>query len=186
MKRAAQSARRGFTLIEVMVALALAGTVALLAHRLFGVVLEGSRKLGIEVRALDREQNAARLLSSMFLSTAVGTDGDTPFEGHSDRVRFSAWTESEEGWFERREIAVSLVGARLQAEISPGESVVLGDSVQALAVDYLLELGAGSRWVAEWISPVTAPLAVRVRTRRQPLRGSTRSDTTIYLIKARG
>lgn len=186
MKQPPESARRGFTLVEVMVALALAGTVALLAHRLFGVVLEGSRQLGIEARTLDREQNAGRLLSSMLLSIAVGTAGDAQFEGRSDRVRFSAWMETEDGWFERREIAVALAGARLQATISPGESVVLGDSVQALALDYLLELGAESRWVAEWISPVTAPLAVRVRTRRQPLRSSARSDTTIYLIKARG
>jgi prepilin-type N-terminal cleavage/methylation domain-containing protein len=178
--------RRGFSLVEVMIALALAGTVALLAHRLFGVVLEGSRQLAIEARALDREQNAGRVLSSMLLSTAVGTDGDTPFQGHADRVRFSAWMETEDGWFERREIALWLAEGRLQATISPGASLVLGDSVQALELDYLLELGAATRWVAEWISPVTAPLAVRVRTRRQPLRGSARSDTTIYLIKARG
>ena len=63
-----------------------------------------------------------------------------------------------------------------------GERVLLADSVEAVGLDYLLEPGIQAAWVQEWISAVSAPLAVRARVRR----AGGRTDTTLYLIKARG
>ena len=63
------------------------------------------------------------------------------------------------------------------------------DSVAELALDYLLEPGAESRWVREWVSPVSAPLAVRMRIEKAGC--GTRDarcvvDTLLFLIKERG
>jgi prepilin-type N-terminal cleavage/methylation domain-containing protein len=177
---------RGFTLIEVMVALVLTGMIALLAHRIFAAALDGSDHLQRAVRSLDREQNARRLLSAMLLSVAVGTGpGDAAFEGDPEKVRFTAWLETPEGWFERKPVELSLEAGRLLVAIPPEPPVVLRDSVTILEFDYLLELGAHSHWVSEWMSPVTAPLAVRLRMTRRLGSGSV-ADTMLYLIKARG
>jgi prepilin-type N-terminal cleavage/methylation domain-containing protein len=186
MNRGRRSAHRGFTLVEVMVALVLVGMIALLAHRTFAAALDGSDRLQRAVRSLDREQNARRLLAAMLLSVAVGTGAaDAAFEGGPQKIRFTAWLETPEGWFERKPIELSLEAGRLLAAIPPEPPVVLGDGVTFLAFDYLLELGAQSRWVSEWMSPVTAPLAVRVRMTRR-LGSSSATDTLLYLIKARG
>jgi prepilin-type N-terminal cleavage/methylation domain-containing protein len=176
----------GFTLVEVLVSLVLAGTAALLAHGLFSVAVQGSAQLRAARHALDRGSNLRRFLASAFLSIEVGADGAGSFVGHSDRVRFAAWLQTADGWFERRDIVLSLQAGRLLATISPDPPVVLSDSVVTLALDYLLEPGAEARWVSEWISPVSAPLAVRIRITRRPDGKALLGDSTIYLIKARG
>jgi hypothetical protein len=59
------------------------------------------------------------------------------------------------------------------------------DSVTELALDYLLEPGANTRWVRQWLSPLSAPLAVRLRIERRG--GSSEGvDTLLCLIKERG
>ena len=63
------------------------------------------------------------------------------------------------------------------------------DSVTDLEFDYLLEPGAESRWVKEWVSPVTAPVAIRLRVttgRESGDGGRVVTDTLLFLIKERG
>jgi prepilin-type N-terminal cleavage/methylation domain-containing protein len=177
------SPRRGFTLIEVLVALALTGIVALLAHRLLVVTVTSTRAL-VEVRAnTDQRHQGERWLRQLFGSLeAAGEAGG--FDGRPERLEFSAWTPVAEGWMERRRL---LLEARDRRLILSGElpSLTLADSVLALELDYLLEPGAESRWVRTWQSPVSAPLAVRLRVTRSRNRGI-EVDTMLYLIRERG
>jgi prepilin-type N-terminal cleavage/methylation domain-containing protein len=176
----------GFTLVEVLVSLVIAGTAALLAHGLFSAAVQGSAQLRAARHALDRGSNLRRFLTSAFLSIEVGADGAGSFVGHSDRVRFATWLQTADGWFERRDIVLSLQAGRLFATMSSEPPLVLSDSVVTLGFDYLLEPGTEARWVSEWISPVSAPLAVRIRITRRPDGATLVGDSTIYLIKARG
>ena len=68
------------------------------------------------------------------------------------------------------------------ASVSPGEPLVLVDDAPEVAFDYLLEPGADARWVRQWVSPVTAPLAVRIRVARA---SPAAVDTQLLLIKER-
>src|SRR5206468_1266011 len=65
----------GFTLIEILVALAIAGIVVLMAHSLFATAGAAGRALREARTALDREVNARRWLAATFLSLDVGTGG---------------------------------------------------------------------------------------------------------------
>ena len=69
-----------------------------------------------------------------------------------------------------------------------GESILLADSVTDVAFDYLLEPGEEAKWMREWISPVSAPLAVRIRIQRGTGKGEAGMvvDTLLLLIKERG
>ncbi|MGH7527118.1 MAG: prepilin-type N-terminal cleavage/methylation domain-containing protein [Gemmatimonadales bacterium] len=174
--------RQGFTLVEVLVAVVLSGIVALLAHQLFGAAVDGGRRLRDARLGLDRRGNAHQLLRAAFLSLEVGIDSAGPFSGHRDRVRFSSWLLSADGWLERRTIELGLDGDRWIVAAPPDPDIELADSVTGLRFDYLLEPGAEATWVVEWESAVSAPLAVRVRL----MRTGERVDTMLYLIKARG
>jgi prepilin-type N-terminal cleavage/methylation domain-containing protein len=176
------SRNAGFTLIEVMVALAIGGLVVLTAERLFAGAGDGARLLTEAREQLDRDANARRWLEATFLSLAVGDSGAIGFTGNRDRVRFTAWQLTPGGWFEPCDIDLAMSVGQLVAGAAPGEALTLADSVTDLAFDYLLEPGADTRWVQQWVSPVSAPLAVRVRLGRA--RGVV--DTLLFLIKERG
>src|SRR3989442_6744197 len=174
--------RRGFTLIEVSVALLVGALGVAAAPGVFAGVAHRGRALAAARRALDQEMNARRWLEATFLSLDVGTDSSGGFAGHADRVEFAAWQPSADGWFERRRIALGRSDQQLVAIVMGGDPVALRDSVKDVAFDYLLEPGADARWVPEWLSPVSAPLAVRLRLTTV----AGRVDTLLFLIKARG
>lgn len=178
----------GFTLLEIIVALAIGALVALLAHAVFAAVSTEGRALAAARERLDREANARRWLAASWLSLEVDTAG-AEFDGRADRVAFTTWLRTADGWFERRRIILAAEGARLLAAVMPGQPLVLCDSVQEVAFDYLLALGAESRWVPVWASSASAPLAVRMRVRKvsHPRRESGGAiDTLLFLIKERG
>jgi prepilin-type N-terminal cleavage/methylation domain-containing protein len=176
---------KGFTLVEVLIALLVASMMALLAHGIFSAAVAGSERLQSARRSLDREQGRHRLLTAAFLSTEIGTEG-AAFDGRPQQMSFSAWMPTADGWFELSRLDLTVKDGRLVMAMPPKPPLVLLDSVASGRFDYLLELGADSRWVQEWVSPVSAPLAVRLRFTRKDRFGHLESDTTMYLIKGRG
>jgi prepilin-type N-terminal cleavage/methylation domain-containing protein len=176
--------RRGFTLLEVMVALVIAGTVVLVAERVFATAVDTSRAVTVGRRSLDREINSGRLLGAVFGSIEVGPSA-AQFEGHPSTVRFATWVQGVDGWFERHTVTLRLDQTRFVMRAEGLPPVALAEGVAGLEFDYLMAPGAETRWVREWVSPVSAPLAVRVRLAGSP-RSNASADTAIYLIKARG
>jgi prepilin-type N-terminal cleavage/methylation domain-containing protein len=173
--------RRGFTLIEIVVALTVSGVVVLLAQAVFSAVTDAGREVRVARLALDREANARRWLQAALLSLDVGSDSAAgSFEGRPDRVGFSTWMETPSGWFRRERVTLGRSHDAFVATMY-ADTVVLADSVVAVAFDYLLEPGENTKWAREWISPVSAPLAVRIRVTRR-----TAVDTLLLLIKERG
>ncbi|HKV69639.1 MAG TPA: prepilin-type N-terminal cleavage/methylation domain-containing protein [Gemmatimonadales bacterium] len=175
--------RRGFTLIEVMVALMVSALVVLLAHQVFTGVVDGVARLNAARAALDRSANARRWLTEAFGSLQVGVDSAGSFEGHPDQVVFSTWQRAPEGGLARERVRLLAAGSTLVARTPPG-TLGLADGVRAVEFDYLLEPGANTTWAREWISPVSAPLAVRVRIAY--LGSPERTDTLLLLIGGRG
>ena len=168
----------------MLTALALTGMVALLAHRLLSVTVDAVRNLDHARLAQDRRENARRWLRAALLSLEAGGDAGG-FEGLRDRVTFAAWLEQPNGWSMLERLSLSTRDGRLVASRTASGSLILADSVTTLDLDYLLEPGADTRWVREWLSPLSAPLAVRLRIGRRE--GSTEVvDTLLLLIKERG
>ena len=139
---------------------------------------DGAKAIAISRERLDREVNARRWLKATFLSL------EPPFEGRTDRMSFTSWQLSAGGWFEPKPTELSRNGDRFVG--TSGEPLELAGGVSALAFDYLLDPGADSKWVREWISPVSAPLAVRLRIAGCGMRDAGCVDTLLFLIKERG
>ena len=173
----------GFTLIEVMVALTLSAMVVLLAHQIFSGVVDGVARLN-EARAREtRTANARRWLIEAFGSLQAGVDSAGPFEGHSTSMGFGCWQRVSEGGLRRSRILLGQAGDGLIAQSASGR-IVLADSVARVAFDYLLEPGANTTWAREWLSPVSAPLAVRLRITYLGIPG--RADTLLLVVGGRG
>lgn len=175
----------GFTLVELLVALTLAGLVVLLAHRLFAAATEAARTVHDARIALDREANARRWLQAAALSLDVGQSVGDGFEGRPDHLRFSTWLETADGWFARRRVALGQDGTAFVAVVDQADTIALATDVEVVAFDYLLEPGEDARWVEEWVSAVSAPLAIRLRLRRRARDGG-QADTLLVLVKERG
>ena len=179
----------GFTLIEVLVALTIGALVLLVAHQLLVAVVDRGRALATARSGLDRAANAKRWLTVTFLSLDVGTDSTSGFDGRPAHAAFSTWLLTPDGWFERRQVTLGMEAGLLRATETPGTPIVLTDSVTDVQFDYLLEPGAESRWVREWVSPVSAPVAVRMRIQRARCGmgdGGCVTDTLLFLIEERG
>jgi prepilin-type N-terminal cleavage/methylation domain-containing protein len=170
----------GFTLIEVLVALMIAGIVMLLGHRVFTGVLDGAAHMHHERLALDREANARRFLIDAFGSLDVAND-KIGFVGQPHAVTFGTAQLTPDDWPKPRRLYIGLVTDTLIATLDGLERIDLAIGVTTLDLDYLLEPGANTKWVHEWISPVSAPLAVRMR-----LGYREHADTLLLLIGPRG
>src|SRR6266571_5987796 len=145
-----------------MLALSLGALVVLAAHKIFTGVVDGTRQVNEARTALDRAMNARRWLTAAVASLAVG-DQDGPFIGKPDRVAFGSWQLTADGWLTRRRLALGAADGRFVAVSPQGDPLVLADSVRDVQFDYLLDPGENATWVREWISPVSAPLAIRIR-----------------------
>jgi len=171
--------RGGFTLVEIMVAMTIAAIVIVAAHQLFTGVADGSKAVASARESLDHSSNARRWLKAAFLSL------EPPFDGRSGRVTFTSWQLTPGGWFAPASVTLSAEQDRLLASVS-GQPLGLAAGINEVAFDYLLEPGADSKWVREWVSPVSAPLAIRLRIAGCGRRDATCVDTLLFLVKERG
>jgi prepilin-type N-terminal cleavage/methylation domain-containing protein len=174
--------RRGFTLLELLLALSLSGVAVLLGALLWRQTLSAGAALAVHRAALDRDQGARRWLQSTLGSLEIGAAGDAKFMGEPGRVSFSTWLPEPGGWTQRRDVTLGLEQHALVATTPDAPPLTLVDSVSAVGFDYLLEPGLTSRWAMAWESPISAPLAVRIRLTR--LDGH--ADTLLLLVGPRG
>lgn len=177
----------GFTLIEVMAALAIGAAVVLAAHAAFGGAADAARAL--EDRRATHDADMAGRAAVVRLIASLDLAGPDPagFDGSADSVRFTAWVREPTGRFAWYRIAIGRDEDRLVATAADrrGTRLVtrtLASRVATARFDYLLEVGADERWVAGWRSPVSAPAAIRLRLRRHT--GS--ADTLLFVVGRRG
>lgn len=156
--------QRGFTLIEVVVALVVSGVVLLAARALLTGVADGADRLARASRAADQDANGERLLRTLFARLDVATDSARTFTGDERRARFTTWCDVPAGWTERCEAAVVFdsLGGRpaLVAVLSTGEVVALRQGFAAGELRYLADAAGGGRWFRDWGRALTAPVAV--------------------------
>ena len=170
---------RGFTLIEVVVALTLASVVALLVQRLFAATADSVEVLRGASERLSQESNGRRVVQGLLGSLDIGPR-EAEFRGGPLRIEFASWFGEPYGWPVRARHALFASEGALVATTGK-DTLALLCNVRALEVDYLLSSGSNEAWVRAWESPSSAPRAVRLRLARD-----SGVDTLLILVGARG
>lgn len=157
--------RSGFTLLEVVVAMAVGAMLVLMAHQLLAIVADTADRVPAAASAASAARNRERLLSELLAALEVGADTGQRFDGHSDSVRFESWCRAAAGWLERCTVHLNLVpvdgGVALDAS-GLGTRVRLATHQAPARFMYLRTAADGGIWLPRWGNAISAPLALRV------------------------
>jgi prepilin-type N-terminal cleavage/methylation domain-containing protein len=165
MRSVRRGRRGGFTLVEVVIALAVGGMVVLAAHQLFAVVADTADRVPVAARATNRARNQERFLRELLARAEVGSDSAERFNAQPNLIRFISWCPTPGGWLERCAVELALsnandsvaldarwMGRRSRLVTRPGRARFL----------YLRSASGGGEWLSRWGDAISAPLAVRI------------------------
>jgi prepilin-type N-terminal cleavage/methylation domain-containing protein len=156
--------RAGFTLIEVLVALALSLAVVAGARGLLEGLAEQSTRVAATAARADSNAAAAWSYRRAVANLALPADDGLVFEGTRTIARFTSWCPVPEGWQVRCEVVLSASpadsdGARLS--FSTGDAFLLGAGASTSLL-YLVSSTDAGRWTAEWHSTIAPPAGIAV------------------------
>ena len=164
--RPERTARAGFTLVELMVALVVSAVVVLGARTLLEQLGESAHRTIAAAARADRAANGERLLRDLVGRLEVGTSDATRFAGEPATASFSSWCDVPSGWQERCSVTLVATNAEgrasLAARLEPGDSVTVLVRDAPIELRYLDDPRAGGRWFTSWGAGITAPLAIGV------------------------
>jgi len=168
MRRSRQlqrSRRRGFTLIEVVVALAISALVILSGRTLLENLGDAADRVDRAARDGDADANGERLLRGLVGQIDVGGRGAT-FSGDEQSAEFTSWCQSPRGWRERCRITLTIDAGNgsptLTTTLPGNDGVVLYRARHTLQLRYLVDPSAGGTWFIKWGDGLLAPRAIGV------------------------
>lgn len=185
--------RRGFTLVEVLVAIAIGSLVLLGARSLLEVLADEEHHLARDTAAEDARSNGFRTLRALVGQMEVGTTESGPFSGDPTSTSFTTWCDVPSGWQERCAVTLVFERARVEpalvAHLPGGRRLVLAQDFSAGEFRYLNSAASGGQWFQKWGRGITAPLAIGVILERgapSTTVGRSSIDTLIVRIGERG
>lgn len=178
-RRGFTNSRRGLTLIELLVAVAVTGVVLLCARALADGLTATQMAVERKRRSVDASEIGERLLRGVALNFQSANAESEMFAGAADSARFTSWCPSAQGWLDRCLVRLRIDNG-LVLQFTNFDERLAADR-RAVALLFLQDATRGGTWTSEWSPSRTAPMAIGiVRV------GAVGSDTVILRIGARG
>ena len=175
--------RSGFTLVELVVALAVGGVAILGARSILATLADHADSIALVAAETDRIANGERMLRAIVGRLDISADS-AAFAGDEHQMRFTSWCEVPSGWQERCKVTLAVIPSATSSDtevvavvLSTGEVIALLARPPPMRFRYLLDPGHGGRWLERWGAGITAPVAVGIVNE---------SDTLIVRIGGRG
>lgn len=165
--------RRGFTLLEVMVALAVGAFVLTGAWTLVVSVSDAADQVTRESEAADREANDIELIRGLVRRTEVDIRSTLVFRGGPDSASFASWCDVPQGWSER--CLVTLMPVRtsgmttLHLRTSSGLYLTMQGRPAVGGLVFLDQSVEPREWRKHWDSATARPSAVGLVRERDTL-----------------
>jgi len=173
--------RDAFTLIEVMVTLALSGIILLGARTMIESVADRTEQVARAASADAAAANGERTARALVESFDAGPGDSIAFYGDPSAARFGSWCDVPGGWTERCAVTLGLEGdsarSALVVRTTTGLVIRVRTGFRSGSLRYLSSADGGGVWLREWGAGITAPLAIGFITER---------DTLTFRIGARG
>jgi prepilin-type N-terminal cleavage/methylation domain-containing protein len=163
--------RQGFTLVEVLLALAIGAMAISGATLLLLGLSDRGRAIDTVARTLDHQMNAERLLRTIVRNLDLQPNATQSLKGGPGAAHFRSWCESPTGLPVRCSVRLVAspeeLGWKLSLELRPenpdvqgqarvGESTVvdLWTRMRTVKLLYLIDPGAGGTWAEQWTETV--------------------------------
>lgn len=161
--------RVGFTLIELLVALAIGATVLAGARSLLDGLADETSAVAHAGRDADARANAEWTARQVVGNLTVA-DGLRPdLVGNSTEATFKSWCPSARGGLAPCQVRLAVqpiagsASSSVILELSTGDRVLLRRGARAW-LSYLNDASSGGRWVPQWGTVGSVPLAISVTT----------------------
>jgi prepilin-type N-terminal cleavage/methylation domain-containing protein len=164
---------RGFTLVEVLAAIALTGLTISGAVMLFRQLDDESTRIRVESARITREGNARRILRALTRSAEATADTALRFRGDERSASFRSWCAVPSGWRERCGVLLFVDRGRdsstITVQLSTGEQISCGAHRGAVEFRYLDVTLRDSSWLRFWSEGLRLPSAIGMIIERDTL-----------------
>lgn len=165
MRRVDRRGSAGFTLVEVIVALAIGGGAVLLAASMLAVTSDQVRIVGERARTTDVSRGGERLVRRLVGQMRWSRSTEPLARGSSTELRFASWCDMPAGWQERCIVEIEIPpeeerGIGIRVRLSTGEELQLFTGRSVTGFLYLGRAERGGRWSDRWTDGVSLPPAI--------------------------
>ena len=159
-----KAARRGFTLIEVVVALAVAAIVVLIARQVSGAIADTNRQLTAVARAADADAIAEQTLRVSLAGISIMSSDSAAFAGTPRAATYRSWCQTSGGWRERctMTLAVATESRTVALVLRATDLLIVRREFDRAELCYLESAESGGAWTREWARSGALPLAIGV------------------------
>jgi prepilin-type N-terminal cleavage/methylation domain-containing protein len=166
-----RSSRAGFTLIELMVAIVIAGIVAVGAHSVFLSLTDQARRTASAAANADADANGERLLRALVGRMQIMSPTAIGIFATERSARFATWCDTPGGWQEPCSVTIAVLRSDsvraepvLAAILSATDTVPLRRGFAAARLRYLRSASDGGRWDTTWELRARLPIAIGIMT----------------------
>jgi len=167
--------RKGFTILELMVALAISASVLLAGRALIEQVAAVGDTIAGNAATADSARVRARALRAIVRNIDITTDSANNFSGDARTARFISWCTTDDALRERCAVTLTIDSVVTLTD-SSASAVLLRDTVPGV-LRYLGDARDGGHWYRSWGPGNLPPLAIGIVFR---------ADTTVLRVGDRG
>ena len=166
---------RGFAVLEIVVALAIAGIVLLTARQLAVSVMHGAARVEETAASADRDANGERVLRALIARMEV-TDTSRLFAGDETSNVADSWCDSRYGGVARCRLSLRIGRDTVWMVQDSAAPAALMRVERGAEFRYLADAHDGGTWIRHWGRSLTLPMAIVLM----------QSDTSYFRIGDRG
>jgi prepilin-type N-terminal cleavage/methylation domain-containing protein len=158
--------RRGLTMFELIIALALAGTVLAGGALLLEELGDANARVFAQAATEAATNNGARARDRLFADARPADDSSERFTGDSRAASFTTLCDTPAGWRERCRVKLmidSLADSSAVIALSDrGDALTLGRIGGAASFRYIDLTGRDTAWLTRWSPSVALPHAIAI------------------------